>query len=79
MVNIIGQSIKYLQTFKKIHVAHEYREANKVAHRLANWGMKHGEVARWTNGSDISSKINETIDMDHIPSRLGIINDNNEY
>ena len=78
-MNIIEKSIEDLQTFKKIHVAHEYREANKVVDKLANWGIIHGEVARWMDGSDIPSKINESIDMDQILGRLGIINDNNEY
>ena len=56
MMNIIGKSIKDLQTFKKIHMSHEYREANKVVDMLANWGIIHGEVARWMDGSDIRQK-----------------------
>lgn len=37
IANIINESILYLKTFDRVYVADEYREANQVADRLANW------------------------------------------
>ena len=49
-----------------------------VADRLANWGVKHNEVAKWTDGNDISSEVKEVIERDCILGRLGIIKYHNE-
>ena len=59
-------------------MAHEYHEANNVVDRLANWAVKYNVVAKWKDGHDFPSEINEVIERDQIPGRLGIIKSHNE-
>ena len=71
--NIIEESIQILSTFKNIHMAHEYREANHVADRLANWATRDDENKRWNNGQDLPREILDLIEWEQIPRRLGSI------
>ena len=62
-----------LKSFDNIYVAHEYREANKVADRLANWAVKNDELKTWKNRHNIPLEICELIERERIPRKLGII------
>lgn len=44
IVNIIKECIQIPKSFDNIYVAHEYRKANQVADRLANWEVKNDEL-----------------------------------
>lgn len=46
IMNIIQNCIQHLKTFDNTYVAHEYREANQVADRLAKWVVKNNEVEK---------------------------------
>ena len=63
---------------KKMYMAHEYHKPNNVANRLAKWAVKYNVVAKWMEGHDFPSEINDLIERDCIPGRLGIINSHNE-
>ncbi len=76
--NIIGECIQDLQTFDNTYMAHKYYVVNMVVDKLANWGVKHNVISKWTDGFDIPLEVNEVIEKDCIPSRLGIIKLHNE-
>ena len=59
-------------------MAHEYHKANNVVDKSEDWLVKHNEVAKWMDGNDILSEVNEVIDRDCIPNRLGIMKYHNE-
>ncbi len=67
IANIIEECIQHLKSFEKTYVVHEYQEANQVADRLANWVVKYNEVAKWIDGYNIPSNINELIEKERIP------------
>lgn len=72
-MNIIEECIQHLKTFEKTYVAHEYREANQVTDKLADWAVKYNEVAKWMDRHNFTPDINQLIGREKILGGLGII------
>ena len=54
-------------------MAHEYREANQVADKLANWAVKNDEKKIWIDRHNIPWEILDLIERVRITGRLGNI------
>jgi ribonuclease HI len=70
--NLIGECIHILRSFDHVYVAHEFREANQVADRLANMVVVSGGMKSWVNGN-MPLEIQLLLESDRIPGRIGNI------
>lgn len=71
--NMVEEICITLSTFERVHVVHEYREANSFADWLANEVVKRNMTNRWITSENISMIAKGLMDLERIQGRTCVI------